>query len=189
MNSETREYSENKPQKNQWLLWIIFLAAIISLRVFLFTPVTVNGESMEPTLNDKDKLIISKIGEFNRFDIVVFRTEGNKLLIKRIIGMPGDKIEYINDLLYINGEAYEETFIKEARKKHKQQYSEDSLFTNNFSILELGSETVPENTIFVLGDNRTKSEDSRAFGFISFDDVIGTSKFLYWPLDRIEIID
>ncbi|HEY9576982.1 MAG TPA: signal peptidase I, partial [Pseudobacillus sp.] len=94
-------------EKNEFWEWTkafliaIGLAAII--RYFIIAPIVVDGESMMPTLNDGDWMIVNKLGEPERFDIVVFHAPEHKDYIKRVIGLPGDKVEYKDDKLYING--------------------------------------------------------------------------------------
>lgn len=183
--------SASSNRKSQWAFWIVFLAAFIIVRFFVFTPVTVNGESMAPTLHHKDKLLVLKLGEIERFDIIVFETGNDELFVKRVIGLPGDKVEYINDTLYINGKAYEEPYLDSAKERFKEEYGEDMLFTPDFSLENLGYDKVPEDTFFVLGDNRSKSYDSRyvEIGCIPAEKVVGEVSVLFWPPDRLQLID
>jgi signal peptidase I len=179
-------------QKNEvweWtkaLLIAVGLAALI--RYFLFTPIVVDGLSMMPTLHNGDRMIVNKlsytVGEPDRFDIVVFHAPEQKDYIKRVIGLPGDTVEYEDDVLYINGKAYEEPYLKE----YKEQIDE-GLLTEDFTLEEkIGQTTVPENTIFVMGDNRRFSKDSRHIGVVKIDEVIGNTSVIYWPIKDIEII-
>lgn len=166
----------------------ILLAAII--RYFLFAPILVDGESMVPTLSDRDRMIVNKLNYTvttpKRFDIVVFHANEKQDYIKRVIGLPGDRIEYKNDTLYVNGKPYKEPFIE----KYKQTDPTGEPFTQSFELSEtpVGQETVPEGHLFVMGDNRRFSKDSRHIGAIPIDEVIGTAKIIYWPLKDIEII-
>lgn len=164
--------------------WIKALAVALVLalfiRHFLFTPIVVDGISMMPTLQDGDRLIANKIGYrisgLDRFDIIVFRATEEKDYIKRVIGLPGDHIEYRDDVLYINGEAHEEAYLDEYRSTVT-----DGPLTSDFELEALtGSATVPEGKYFVLGDNRRNSEDSRIIGFVAAEDVIGESSFIFW---------
>ena len=108
-----------KKKKNETWEWIkalliaFGLAAII--RIFLFTPIVVDGESMMPTLENGDRMIVNKIGytigKPDRFDIVVFHAPEQKDYIKRVIGLPGDEVEYRDDVLYINGKPIEEPYL------------------------------------------------------------------------------
>jgi len=180
-------------KRNELLEWVkIFIAALlISLivRIFLFTPVVVEGESMNPTLKNNERLIVSKVSSIDRFDIIVFHGKENKDFVKRVIGLPGDKIEYRNDVLYINDQPYEEEYLEQAKKELKRQYGDETLLTENFTLEELlGHKTVPKNTLFVMGDNRQKSLDSRIIGFIPMDQVIGEAKLIYWPPGEFKLI-
>lgn len=165
------------------LLIAIILAFII--RAFFFTPIVVDGSSMEPTLQDQNRMIVTKIGEPNRFDIVVFHAPDGRDFIKRVIGLPGDRIEYKDDILYINGESYEEPYLNEYKQKVI-----DGPLTNSFTLEEtpVRSDLVPEGHIFVLGDNRRGSTDSRHIGAIPMEKVVGTTKIVYYPINEIKII-
>ncbi|WAA10695.1 signal peptidase I [Fervidibacillus albus] len=173
-------------KENELWEWIkIFvIAAILTaiIRFFLFTPIVVDGESMMPTLEDNDRMIVNKlsyiIGEPERFDIIVLHAPEDKDYIKRIIGLPGDHIEYKNDTLYINGEKYDEPYLDE----YKQKLVGGTL-TEPFSV------DVPEGHVFVMGDNRRYSKDSRHIGPIPLEDILGKANIIYWPLDEFKIIN
>ncbi|WP_181832979.1 signal peptidase I [Bacillus taeanensis] len=177
--------------KSEMLSWTktiliaIVLAAII--RIFLFANYIVDGQSMLPTMHDGDRLIVNKIvyqlKEPERFDIVVFHADEQRDYIKRIIGLPGDKITYKNDQLYVNGEKLEEQYLEDLKSTVHNQ-----LLTSNFTLEELtGEAIVPENTVFVLGDNRQNSTDSRIIGFISMEDIVGEVNLKYWPLGDLSL--
>ncbi|GKV67778.1 signal peptidase I [Sporosarcina sp. NCCP-2716] len=174
---------EEKSETFEWVkaLLIAFgIAAII--RLFVFTPIVVDGISMMPTLVDGDKMIVNKIsytvGKPDHFDIVVFHAPEKKDYIKRVIGLPGDEIEYADDVLYINGVAQKEPYLD----AYKKELAEGTL-TEDFTLEEkIGSRSVPEGHVFVMGDNRRKSRDSRHIGVVSTDDIIGTTKFVFWPI-------
>jgi len=160
--------------KSTWikdLIWYIFLViALVLLRVFVFTPVTVSGESMMPTLVDGERNIALKMGDTKRFDIVslVAPDDPSKNYVKRVIGMPGDTVEYKDDVLYINGEKVDEPYLDEKKADLKETNPNDNL-TYDFTLKSVtGKDTVPENTYFVMGDNRQNSKDSRfpEVGFI-----------------------
>lgn len=167
-----------------WIKTIAFALVIVFVcREFIFTPVVVKGESMESTFENKDRVIISKISTIERFDVIVFKEPVNdEQYIKRVIGLPGDSVEMIDDVLYINGKSYEEPYVK---RNNKIQLGR---ITGNFTLKELtGNEKVPNGYLFVLGDNRLNSKDSRQLGFISTDAVIGEVKFRFYPLQEIGI--
>lgn len=173
-------------QKNELWEWIkalaiaVILAAVI--RYFFFAPIVVDGLSMMPTLHHQDRMIVNKIGykvgEPDRFDIVVFHATVEKDYIKRIIGLPGDRIEYKNDILYINDEPYEEPYLDEYKKNLI-----DGPLTDPFIL-----EEVPEGHLFVMGDNRRYSKDSRHIGPVPISEVLGETSLIYWPISDFGIV-
>lgn len=165
---------------------VIALALTIIIRTFFFTPIVVDGASMEPTLHNQERMIVTKIGEPKRFDIVVFHATEDQDYIKRIIGLPGDRIEYKEDILYINGTPYDEPYLDKA----KQELT-DGLLTESFTLQETAvhSEVVPEGHLFVMGDNRGYSIDSRHIGAIPIEKVVGTTKIVFYPLQDIKLIN
>ncbi|WP_342042811.1 signal peptidase I [Bacillus sp. OTU2372] len=170
----------------EWIkaLLIALLFAFI-IRTFLLTPIVVEGASMMPTIQDQDRIVVSKIGEPKRFDIVVFHASENTDYIKRVIGLPGDRIEYKDDTLFVNGKAYKEPYLDEYKRE-----IENGPLTESFKLEEtaVGSATVPKGHLFVMGDNRRKSKDSRHIGAIPLDKVIGTTKIVFYPIKEIKII-
>jgi signal peptidase I len=177
-------------KKNETFEWVksIMGALVIAfiIRSFFFTPIVVDGESMNPTLQDKDRMVVTKVGEPKRFDIVVFHALDGTDYIKRVIGLPGDSIEYKNDILYINGKAYNEPYLE----KYKKTLNGGTL-TGSFTLKEtaVGSNTVPKDCLFVMGDNRRKSKDSRDIGAIPMKKVIGTTNVVFYPLKEIKIVN
>lgn len=137
--------SKGKSELLEWgkaLIVAVILAAVI--RYFFFAPILVDGLSMMPTLHDKNRMIVNKIGykigEPERFQVVVFHATEDKDYIKRIIGLPGDTIEYKDDTLYINGKAYDEPYLD----KYKKEVVDGPL-TESFKLSDfIGQDTVPE---------------------------------------------
>ncbi|WP_088105074.1 signal peptidase I [Halalkalibacter urbisdiaboli] len=179
-----------KAKSDSWE-WVkavaIALVLAFVIRYFLFAPIVVDGQSMMPTLEHSDRMIVDKIsyviGEPNRFDIIVFHAPDGKDYIKRVIGLPGDKVEYRGDVLYVNDEPIEEPYLDEL----KQVYKGESL-TSDFQLVEVTSETVvPEEHLFVLGDNRRHSKDSRDIGTVHIDKVVGKANVVFWPISDIRI--
>ena len=158
----------------------IAIMIVLICHTFLFTPTLVSGESMMPNYQDGNCVIVSKMSEIDRFDTVVFRApSGDENYVKRVIGLPGDTVEMKNDLLYINGEPHPESYLLKAKKQLKATV----LLTEDFTLKGLtGLSTVPEGYVFVLGDNRLISNDSRYFGYIPMKSIIGVVKFKVWPL-------
>lgn len=158
---------------------VAFVLAVL-IRQFVFSPVLVEGQSMMPTLHDKDRMILNRLSKkYERFDIVVFQSTEDKKLIKRIIGLPGDKVEYIDDKLYINGKVLEEPFLDDEKKELNGEK-----LTYDFNLELLGIDVVPEGHYFVMGDNRRYSQDSRVIGTVSDKKILGMTNFIFWPFDR-----
>jgi len=167
-----------------WLKAIV-VALVIAfvIRTFIFVPVIVEGESMMPTLHNADRMIVSKIsnyiGELERGDIVVFHATESKDYIKRVIAIPGDTLEYREDMLYINEEPVDEPYLDEFRAQMN-----GFPLTENFTLEQVTGETVvPEGAYFVMGDNRQNSKDSREIGFVEKEEIVGKTNFVFWPLD------
>ncbi len=162
----------------------VVIIIVLIVRTFFFANYMVHGESMMPTIENGERLIINKIGyefsEPDRFDLVVFHANEESDYIKRIIGLPGDYIEYEDDTLYINGEKQTEEYLT----PFKNQMGGDD-FTNDFTLEEITGETeVPEGKVFVLGDNRQNSMDSRQLGFIDMNEIVGKANIRYWPINE-----
>jgi signal peptidase I len=179
---------KKKNETYEWIKALIgALAIAVIIRSFFFTPIVVDGASMNPTLQDQDRMIVTKIGEPKRFDIVVFHAPEGKDYIKRVIGLPGDRIEYKNDVLYINGKAYNEPYLE----KYKKSLKDGGTLTDSFTLKEtaVGSDTVPKDSLFVMGDNRRESRDSRKIGAIPMKKVVGTTNVVYYPIKDIKIVN
>lgn len=162
---------------------IIGVAVFALAWVFLAEPLEVTGESMEPTLHDKEQIIVEKVSmnfeELKRGDIVVFNSPENPkiLIIKRIIGLAGDLITIQNNSVYLNNELLEESYLG------------DGTLTQAKDALVEGIETrVPYKSVVVLGDNRTNSSDSRDFGPIKEEEIIGKAIMVYYPFSEGRMI-
>lgn len=189
-----------------YMPFIIIICFIIIIRCFIATPVRVNGSSMVPTLKNKDTMLLYKLTKktkgIKRFDIVVIETDSGKL-IKRVIGLPGEKIKYViekNDngenigVLYINGERVEEKFIDETAKVNtcSNVFEKDYNICNDEETIFRGENyelTVPEHEYFVMGDNRVNSKDSRMIGFIEDKKIMGTTEIILFPFNRMGKVD
>ena len=156
------------------LPYIIIIVVVLFIKAFIVTPIKVNGESMYPTLEEGDIMILNKTAYYfnkpKRFDIVVVDMP-DEYLIKRVIGLPGEQIEYKDNTLYVDGKKVKENF------EHGK--------TDDFNIKKLGSDTVPEGYYLVLGDNRGNSLDSRELGFMKEEQLLGRTNLIILPFDRI----
>ncbi len=148
---------------------------MVFIRVFLITPVIVSGDSMSPTLENKQLLLLNilnyRLNDIERFDIVVIRQD-NKEIIKRVIGLPGENILYRSNKLYVDGHELE------------NDYNFD---TDDFSLKTIcNCSRIPENQYLVLGDNRAVSADSRIIGLIDRKDIAGSVEISLWPLKIVK---
>ncbi len=156
--------------------YIVIIVVVVLIRTFIATPVIVVGDSMVPTLKENQILLLNKIdykfNEIKRYDIVVVEV-ANGEIIKRIIGLPGENIEYRDNMLYINGRE-EETI-----------YNFD---TENFSLKEIcNCDKIPQDKYLVLGDNREVSSDSRGpIGLIDKEAIKGSTKISIWPIKIVK---
>lgn len=148
--------------------YIIIVLIVFSVKKYIATPVLVDGTSMAPTLEDKQFLILGRsINNIERFDVIVFDYNDSKL-IKRVIGMPGETVEYKDGTLYINDREYDDSFAS---------------ITMDFDIKSLGIDRIPEDSYFVLGDNRNNSIDSRTIGLINIDKINGEAIYSLYPFN------
>lgn len=159
---------------------LIILGAIVVLasRQFIYEPVEVHGKSMMPTFEENDRIVLMKISDIERFDMIVFKVNNDKNYLKRVIGLPGDKVKIADDWLYINGVKAEEPYLDENREL-AAEWGYEKLTE------DLAEVTVPTGYYFVLGDNRLNSVDSQMLGFIKEDKVIGEVMFRLSPIEHL----
>ncbi|MDD2489902.1 MAG: signal peptidase I [Bacilli bacterium] len=152
----------------------LIILLVVFIRIFIITPIQVSGSSMNNTLQDNDIMLLNIIGyklkNIKRFDIVVIDYE-EEALIKRVIGLPGENIEYKDNKLYVDGNYIKELFINDE-------------YTDDFSLNDLGYQVIPDNMYFILGDNRDNSTDSRYIGLINKDQIIGKTNIIIYPFSR-----
>jgi len=175
----------------EWIkVIVVALTVAFLVRTFIFSPIVVDGPSMLPTLEDRDKMIVNKFtyrfNEPDRFDIVVFHATMKNDFIKRVIGLPGEHVAVEDHQLYIDGEKTAEPFI------NGEDVEDDisSFLTSDFTLEELegNHETIPNGHVLVLGDNRNNSTDSRSLGVIPMDEIVGKASIIFFPFDRMEMI-
>lgn len=182
----------NKQELTDWVKSIVVaFIFVMAMKTFIFAPTFVDGASMMPTYEDGDRVIVNRmsdeLSDIERFDVIVFEAPIGKNYIKRVIGLPGDHIAYEDDQLYINDEPFEEVYLNEG----KEQLHDSGKFTQNFTLEQLtGYDTIPDGYLFVLGDNRRKSLDSRhpRVGLVPIDKVLGTTDVRFYPLDKLGIV-
>ena len=171
---KTEEKTEQKEKKNiikELIPYIVIILIVVLLRAFIITPVQVEGTSMYPTLKDTEILLLKKYDHsFERFDIVVFDYNGSRL-IKRIVGFPGEYVEYKDNKLYINGNRVKEDFISTQK-------------TGDFKLEEIGYDVIPDDYYFVMGDNRNNSTDSRIIGLVHKNDIAGSTNLSLFPFSE-----
>lgn len=156
--------------------YIMVAVVVILLFVFVVGIEQVVGPSMNPTLKEGNVVVVNKLlyrfKNINRNDIVIL-SQNEKHMIKRVVGLPGDYIEYKDNYLYVNGEKYKEPFI-------------NNVETEDFSLKDLGYDKIPDDMYLVLGDNRENSLDSRSYGLIKKKQIIGKAFFKIWPIGKIK---
>jgi signal peptidase I len=180
--------TSSRAKKNETWEWIkalgIALVLAFLIRTFLFAPFIVEGESMETTLHNSEKLVVNKavyyVGDPKPGDIIVFHAEASRDYIKRVIAVAGDTVEVKNDQLLVNGKVVDEPYLAQHKEQAKQQG--EPVFTKDFSPVK-----IPSEHIFVMGDNRLNSHDSRAIGPVAVSTVVGRAEFTFWPLGSIRM--
>jgi signal peptidase I len=162
--------------------WVRDLVVSISVSafiiVFLYQPVRVEGTSMLPMLEDQDRLFISKmayrVGDIHEGDVVVFQypRDHSKSYIKRVIGLPGDRIRIDHGRVYVNEVRLREPYVP-------GRYMDDR---------SMGEIVLPPHEYFVMGDHRSISSDSREFGPVDRDLIYGKAVFVYWPMEQVGVV-
>ena len=176
---------EVKPAEEgtNWKRFVLDIVETLVLAVVLFVGINavsarvrVDGSSMLPTLENGEFVLVSKLsytsGEYQRGDIIVFHFPLNpdEELVKRIIGLPGDQVVVQNEKVYVNGQQLSEDYIS-----HAPVYT--------------GEWTVTEGHLFVLGDNRNNSNDSKDWGLLPQENVVGKAILIYWPPPMWNVLD
>lgn len=161
---------------------VVALVITVVLYLFIMTPHEVVGNSMHPTYKNGEYLMANKITykvkKPERGDVIIFKYSETQDFIKRIIGLPGDKVMLKDGKMYINGKQLDES-----------DYLSSSIYTNGGDFLKEGQEiTVPEGEYFVCGDNRPHSSDSRVFGPIALGRIKGKAWIVYFPFSQFRIV-
>lgn len=162
---------------------VIAGAIFVVIYAFLFRPFQVNGQSMFPNYHNGEYILTNLIGlrlqPLKRGEVIVFKAPLNqeKDYIKRVIGLPGEEVSIKAGYIYINGKKLDETYLPADFKTYGGAF-----------LSEGRPVTVPDKNYFVLGDNRDFSSDSREWGFVSSDKLIGKSFLVYWPLNELRLV-
>jgi signal peptidase I len=178
---ETLLQKEGLSKRRKALRWLrevletILPAVLIAFLInfFLAQATQVHGQSMEPTLHSDQRLVVEKVSyRFHgprRGDVIVLKSprESSELLIKRVIGLPGEAVEIRQGRVYINGQEWDEPYLERSPGGN------------------WGPIIVLPLHVFVLGDNRSFSNDSRAFGMVPIENIVGRAWVSYWPLDEV----
>ena len=153
----------------EFMPYILILLVVILIRTFIATPIKVNGDSMYDTLDGSEFMILNKLAKVDRYDIVVVNTKEEEL-IKRVYGLPGEKISIEKGNIYINDKKIEDVYA----------YGDTS---------DYESITLSEDEYFVLGDNRAVSLDSRRIGPVKKSQIKGTTNFVLYPFSRFGVLE
>lgn len=158
--------------------YVIVIFVILFVISYVISITQVVGSSMNPTLSEGQVLFLNKFiyhfSDIKRGDIVSLEYADTKYLIKRVVGLPGEKIDIINNVLYINDKVYQEDYLA------------NDLEYKDFHISDLGYDKIPDDMYFVLGDNRENSLDSREIGVIAKDNIKGKIALRFWPFTKIK---
>ena len=167
-----------KKELREWVVSIaVALVAFVIIRSFLFTMIRVDGQSMIETLQHGDRLFVTvldvKLGSVENEDVIIcnYPGEGSTYLVKRVIAQPGETVEIKDGVTYVDGIAREEEYVDHEPWTYYGPY------------------TVPEGKVFVMGDNRADSRDSRNVGALDDDMIVGKVRCIWWPLNRIGLVD
>ncbi len=159
--------------------YVGIILIVVIIRIFVIDPIRVDGSSMNTTLADGEIMLLNKFiykkGDIKRFDIVVIK-EDDHYIIKRVIGMPGEVIEYRDNKLYIDGKEMSDPY--------------PSTETDDFSIENIGHKKIPGDSYFVMGDNRAASLDSRysEVGTVKKKLIVGRAKLVIWPIKKFGVV-
>lgn len=177
--SQTRGFKLAFELKSWFRDILLAFAIAIFIVIFVVQPVKVEGTSMQPRLADQERIFVNRFiyrfHEIRRGDVVVFwyPRDQSKSFIKRVVGVPGDKVEIHAGTVYVNGAKVNEPYLNQEFQDHK-----------SFQPV-----LVPLGHYFVLGDHRNSSNDSRSWGFVPHDLIYGKAVFSYWPVSRVGLVE
>ncbi|WBW97364.1 signal peptidase I [Oceanirhabdus sp. W0125-5] len=188
-NSEKVSFFKSAFMKDWIYPFLGALVLFLLIRQFVFFNVKVPTGSMLPTIQLQDRILVTRIYNFDnieRGDILVFDSKENgKTLIKRLIGLPGDTIKLMpNGEVYVNGKLYEENYVK--FQINEEKFNKGDYSTFSYGNMELGEYTIPQDHYFFLGDNRPSSIDARYWKepYIPQEDIQGKAQIVFFPFKR-----
>ncbi|WP_281887676.1 signal peptidase I [Paenibacillus sp. YYML68] len=186
-----KQASTVKSEAWEWTKALLIAAALVFfIRWFIGSPFVVEGPSMQPNFQTGEKMIVNKIlytfRQPQRGEVIVFHAPDGRDYIKRVIALPGEKVRVDGDQVYINGEPLQEPYLQEVVDEAKRS---GTVYNNGLHRV-YAEQTVPEGTVFAMGDNRPNSMDSRDknVGFVPFEKVVGRADVIYWPLNQVSLI-
>lgn len=168
----------------EWVFVVVIaIGAAMFIRLFLFQQYYIDGPSMQTTLMPQDRVLVNKLSyklhDIHRGDVIVFDRVTNEVqhddLIKRVMGLPGEKLEIRSCVVYVDGVQVDEPYL------NPEQTSQIEPSARCGSHTDMAAVVVPDNMVFVMGDNRVQSFDSRDFGPIKIDKVRGRAFVVIWP--------
>jgi len=196
--AELKEHDDKPAKKgnNEIVEWIkaivIAVILVVLIRWLLFKPFIVDGPSMKPNFHTGERLIVNEIlydiRKPKKGEVIVFHvpSEGRDF-IKRVIGVAGDTVKVEGDTVYVNGEPIKEPYIQaEIDNRHKENMTYNN---KDFPNESFPDGKVPEGHIFVMGDNRSDSTDSRMIGYVPLGDIVGRADVIFWPVKDMEWIN
>ena len=180
-----------KKEIMEWVIAIVVaLALVFLIGKFVGQPYTIKGDSMDPTLKDGERVVVNimgyKIGDVKKGNVIVFHANKKDNYVKRVIGVPGDKVQYKKDQLYINGKKQDEPYLNYNEKRKQVEYITGTFQVKDLANANSKSNVIPKDKYLVLGDNREVSKDSRSFGLIDKDQIVGKVSFRFWPLNEFK---
>lgn len=186
-NRQIKEQSKGKQRAKDLLLACAAMAVLALLLLRIFLPLEkVEGYSMIPTLRNGEQVLVNTQAKVEAFDLVCLKNPRTKSkTVLRVIGLPNQKIVYKEDRLFVDDIEQTEVYLQ---GKTQGVTSQEGLFTNDFSTLSLtGTTKIPKDMYLVLGDNRPYASDSRYFGLLSKDDIIGVVKMRLFPVHKLQL--
>ncbi|WP_025729441.1 signal peptidase I [Atopobacter phocae] len=170
-----------------WILtFVLAIGLYFVISTFVAQKYQVSGSSMYPTLQNNEEVIGNKLEKIDRLDIVVFKApDTGREYVKRVIGLPGDSVTYLDGKLFVNDQQIEEPFINQ--EETFEINGQKTLGTSSFTLPQLtGEMVVPDGHYFVMGDNRGHSNDSRSFGFVKRESIHAVVRAIVWPYNKWE---